>query len=376
MPPDLPRRPPLRGGRHDQLRKRQRAPVPSAREGTLAPSAHPGLRHGAVGWELDGGAGAFEGASGRIVSNFLLSNRRPTDHQLGVLFRRATRERTHEATSELHPPPAGPGRRVRHGSPAPGGPRGRQGRPGGRRGPRRAPMRRLRRRRSPRRRQGGRRDGRLSRRRARDRRRGRADEPGDPRTTAGFSRAGRSTPRERRRTRRSGAPPGAGRRPSSTREARPARTGCSRCAPPPPMRRSCTGGSRSRTGQAAGLRAVRTGPARWGASRPDGRDHPGLRVDPAERAARRVRGDRDDERCRRRRRLVRLRPELRRRTSVPGVRALLGHVGRDDRGQVLLGRSGPVGDTTVACPGGTRAVGELVGHRDAAVRVDLIRPSA
>ena len=36
---------------------------------------------------MDGGAGAFDGASGRIVSNFLLSETGDlTDHQLGVLF--------------------------------------------------------------------------------------------------------------------------------------------------------------------------------------------------------------------------------------------------------------------------------------------------
>jgi hypothetical protein len=59
----------------------------SASEGTLARSAEPGLRHGTVAWEVDGGAGAFEGASGRIVSNFLLSDTGDlTDNQLGVLF--------------------------------------------------------------------------------------------------------------------------------------------------------------------------------------------------------------------------------------------------------------------------------------------------
>ena len=59
----------------------------SAGEGTLAPSAEPGLRHGAVSWVVDGGAGAFEGASGRIVSNFLISDTGDlTDNQLGVLF--------------------------------------------------------------------------------------------------------------------------------------------------------------------------------------------------------------------------------------------------------------------------------------------------
>jgi hypothetical protein len=53
----------------------------------LAPAAMPGLLHGAAAWEVDGGAGAFEGATGRIVSNFLLSDSGDlTDNQLGVLF--------------------------------------------------------------------------------------------------------------------------------------------------------------------------------------------------------------------------------------------------------------------------------------------------
>ena len=59
----------------------------TAGEGTLAPCAEPGLRHGAVAWEVDGGAGSLEGATGRIVSNFLVSDTGDlTDHQLGVLF--------------------------------------------------------------------------------------------------------------------------------------------------------------------------------------------------------------------------------------------------------------------------------------------------
>jgi hypothetical protein len=59
----------------------------SSSDGTLAPSAEPGLRHGAAAWVIDGGAGAFEGATGRIVSNFLLSETGDlTDNQLGVLF--------------------------------------------------------------------------------------------------------------------------------------------------------------------------------------------------------------------------------------------------------------------------------------------------
>lgn len=59
----------------------------SATEGTLSASAEPGLRHGTAAWEIDGGAGTYEGATGRIVSNFLLSDTGDlTDTQLGVLF--------------------------------------------------------------------------------------------------------------------------------------------------------------------------------------------------------------------------------------------------------------------------------------------------
>jgi len=46
----------------------------SAGEGTLVPCRQPGLSHGAAAWDVDGGAGAFANASGRIVSNFLLSD--------------------------------------------------------------------------------------------------------------------------------------------------------------------------------------------------------------------------------------------------------------------------------------------------------------
>jgi hypothetical protein len=55
--------------------------------GALAACAEPGIRHGTAAWEIDGGAGVFEGATGRIVSNFLLSDTGDlTDNQLGVLF--------------------------------------------------------------------------------------------------------------------------------------------------------------------------------------------------------------------------------------------------------------------------------------------------
>jgi hypothetical protein len=55
--------------------------------GTLAASPDPHLRQGATVWEIDGGSGALAGASGLIVSNFLLSDTGDlTDHQLGLVF--------------------------------------------------------------------------------------------------------------------------------------------------------------------------------------------------------------------------------------------------------------------------------------------------
>jgi hypothetical protein len=55
--------------------------------GHLAPSASPGLRHGTVTWELDGGTGRFAGASGRITSNFTVTDEgEVADEQLGLIF--------------------------------------------------------------------------------------------------------------------------------------------------------------------------------------------------------------------------------------------------------------------------------------------------
>jgi hypothetical protein len=55
--------------------------------GMLVPSAGVGLRHGTVACVVDGGAGAFENASGRIVSNFLVADSGEiTDRELGVIF--------------------------------------------------------------------------------------------------------------------------------------------------------------------------------------------------------------------------------------------------------------------------------------------------
>jgi hypothetical protein len=55
--------------------------------GHLAPSPDPHLRHGTVVWEVEGGEGQFEGASGRITSNFFVSDTgEMTDNQFGLVF--------------------------------------------------------------------------------------------------------------------------------------------------------------------------------------------------------------------------------------------------------------------------------------------------
>lgn len=55
--------------------------------GQLGVSPDPHLLHGAVVWEVAGGEGQFEGASGRITSNFFLSDTGDlTENQLGVIF--------------------------------------------------------------------------------------------------------------------------------------------------------------------------------------------------------------------------------------------------------------------------------------------------
>jgi hypothetical protein len=55
--------------------------------GHLVPSPNPGVRQGTVTWELDGGSGRFAGASGRITSNFTVTNEGDVaDDHLGVVF--------------------------------------------------------------------------------------------------------------------------------------------------------------------------------------------------------------------------------------------------------------------------------------------------
>jgi hypothetical protein len=55
--------------------------------GRLVASRDPHLRHGAVIWEVVGGEGQFANASGRITSNFFLSDTGDlTENQLGIVF--------------------------------------------------------------------------------------------------------------------------------------------------------------------------------------------------------------------------------------------------------------------------------------------------
>lgn len=55
--------------------------------GTIERSATHGLRQGSATWVIDGGAGVFADSSGRVVSNFLLSDTGEiTDHQVAVVF--------------------------------------------------------------------------------------------------------------------------------------------------------------------------------------------------------------------------------------------------------------------------------------------------
>jgi hypothetical protein len=55
--------------------------------GWLDRSPAPGLRHGTAVLEVYGGSGRFDGARGRITSNFVVSDDGEiTDHQLGVVF--------------------------------------------------------------------------------------------------------------------------------------------------------------------------------------------------------------------------------------------------------------------------------------------------
>lgn len=76
-------------GNGNTLRFRSLAP------GVLEASAEPGLRHGSAAWAIDGGAGVFARATGRLVSNFLVADSGElTDHQLAVVFLDERTDRT------------------------------------------------------------------------------------------------------------------------------------------------------------------------------------------------------------------------------------------------------------------------------------------
>jgi hypothetical protein len=65
----------------------------SAAAGCLTASPDANLRHGASVREVKGGAGQFEGATGFITSNFLLSDTgEVTDNGLGLIFIREGKE--------------------------------------------------------------------------------------------------------------------------------------------------------------------------------------------------------------------------------------------------------------------------------------------
>ena len=56
-------------------------------QGHMGPSADPKHMHGAVIWKVEGGEGQFEGATGLITSNFILSDTGDVvDHQFGLIF--------------------------------------------------------------------------------------------------------------------------------------------------------------------------------------------------------------------------------------------------------------------------------------------------
>jgi len=56
-------------------------------QGHMGPSADEKYSAGTVTWKVDGGEGQFEGASGYITSNFLVTEEgEVTDYQFGVIF--------------------------------------------------------------------------------------------------------------------------------------------------------------------------------------------------------------------------------------------------------------------------------------------------
>jgi hypothetical protein len=56
-------------------------------QGELIPSADPKEMSGAVTWKVDSGEGQFQGATGYITSNFLVSDQgEVTDYHFGLIF--------------------------------------------------------------------------------------------------------------------------------------------------------------------------------------------------------------------------------------------------------------------------------------------------
>ncbi len=56
-------------------------------QGHLGPSTDSKYMHGSVIWKVEGGEGQFEGATGLITSNFILSSSGDVvDHQFGLIF--------------------------------------------------------------------------------------------------------------------------------------------------------------------------------------------------------------------------------------------------------------------------------------------------
>jgi len=56
-------------------------------QGYLGASADPTLKHGTVMWQVDGGEGQFEGASGLITSNFTVGEAgEVVDHHFGLIY--------------------------------------------------------------------------------------------------------------------------------------------------------------------------------------------------------------------------------------------------------------------------------------------------
>ena len=56
-------------------------------EGYLGTCADPALKHGCISWKIDSGEGQFDGASGLITSNFVVTETGAvTDNHFGVIF--------------------------------------------------------------------------------------------------------------------------------------------------------------------------------------------------------------------------------------------------------------------------------------------------